>query len=127
MSCSISAWSIKVGARGPSSLPTKESAGVCFRLLGPGALLTSLTSAAGENLSLWEAIVALATTDFWMSGWLPVAGARLLFHVMRAQTFFNLMGVDRFAWCLEILDCRGQDQSGTGGYNQTDKTIEVGE
>src|SRR5215475_970990 len=43
------------------------------------------------------------------------------------QTSFNLMGVGRFAWCLEILDCRGQDQSSTGGYNQTEKTIEVGE
>jgi len=43
------------------------------------------------------------------------------------QTSFNLMGVGRFAWCLEILNCRGQNQSGTGGYNQTEKTIEVGE
>ena len=31
------------------------------------------------------------------------------------QTSFNLMGVGWFAWCLEILDCRGQNQSGTGG------------
>src|SRR6516162_1346126 len=43
------------------------------------------------------------------------------------QTSFNLMGVGRFAWRLEILDCRGQNQSGTGGYNQTEKRIEVGE
>ena len=43
------------------------------------------------------------------------------------QTSFNLMGVGRFAWCLEILDCRGQNQSGAGWNNQSDKTIEVGE
>jgi len=29
------------------------------------------------------------------------------------------MGVNRFAWWPEILDCRGQNQSGTGGDNQT--------
>jgi hypothetical protein len=35
------------------------------------------------------------------------------------------MGVDRFAWRPEILDCRGQNQSGAGGHNQTEKTIET--
>jgi hypothetical protein len=37
------------------------------------------------------------------------------------------MGAGQFDWWPEILDRRGQNQSGRGGYNQTDETIDVAE